>query len=393
MKFPDRRTANVLLTILLFAAVLAIVYAARSVLVVFFFAILFAYLLEPVVRFQQRHSLLFKKWRRAAVVEAYLAFLILIVVLAHDVVPGLIRRTGQAFDQVPVLLNGLSTGETATELGNKYGWSEAQTARLRTFLRRHREKIQDLARAGDEYTSKVPQAIAWLVVIPILAIFFLFDGPHIASALIRIASMGGKYPDVQEIAEEMNLIVRKYIRAKATLCGLSFVFYSTAMLFLRFPHAIAIGFAGGVLEFVPVAGWMTSAVAILSVGALAHAHWIWMAALLGIWRLIQDYVTTPRVMGHELEIHPLMVIFALMVGWEIGGLVGIYLLVPVIAGTRVIWRRYVFPGPQVQGAPILVSAATSDGVFQAASQNPNAQATALPEPTGRSVVYGDATLE
>jgi predicted PurR-regulated permease PerM len=393
MKFPDRRTANILLTILLFAAILAVVYAARRVLVLFFFAILFAYLLEPVVGFQQRHSLLLKKWRRAAVVEAYLAFLILIVVLAHDVVPGLTRRTSQAFDQVPVLLNGLSTGETATQLGDKYGWSDAQTARLRTYLRRHQEKIQSLAQAGDEYISQAPQAIAWLVVIPVLALFFLLDGPHIASALIRIASLGGKYPDVQEIADEMNLILKKYVRAKTTLCALSFVFYSTAMLLLRFPHAIAIGFVGGVLEFVPVAGWMASAAAILSVGALAHAHWIWMAALLGVWRLIQDYVTTPRVMGHEMELHPLMVIFALMVGWEIGGLVGIYLLVPVIAVTRVVWRRYVFPGPHAQGAPILVSAATPDGIVHAASHSPNAQATALPEPTGRSVVYGDATLE
>jgi hypothetical protein len=98
-------------------------------------------------------------------------------------------------------------------------------------------------------------------------------------------------------------------------------------------------------------------------------------------------------MGHELEIHPLMVIFALMVGWEIGGLVGIYLLVPVIAGTRVIWRRFVLPGPQAQSAPIRVSAATPDGVLQAASHNSNSQTTALPEPTGRRVAYGDATLE
>lgn len=393
MKFPDRRTANVLLTILLFAAVLAVVYAARRVLVIFFFATLFAYLLEPVVRFQQRHSLLFKNLRRAAVVEAYLAFLVLIVVLAHDVIPGLIRRTSQAFDEVPVLLDGLSTGETANSLGNKYGWSNAQKARLRTFLRRHEEKIQSLARAGDEYASNAPQVIASLVIIPVLAIFFLLDGPHIAQAFIRLASMGGKYKDVQEVADEINLVLKKYVRAKVTLGALSFGFYSVAMLLLRFPHAIAIGFMGGVLEFVPVAGWMTSAAAILTVGALAHAHWIWMAALLGIWRLIQDYVTTPRVMGHELEIHPLMVIFALMVGWEIGGLVGIYLLVPVIAVTRVIWRRYVFPGPQVQGAPILVSAATPDGVFQEACQNPNAQTTALPEPTDRRVAYGDTTLE
>ena len=359
MTFPDRRTTNVLLTILLFAVVLALVYAARRVLVIFFFAILFAYVLEPVVKFQQRHSLLFRNrnLRGPAVVEAYLAFLILIVLFGHAVVPGLVRRTSRALDEVPVLLNGLSTGETASEIGDKYGWSDAQKARLRTLLAKHREKVENLVRGVDEYASNAAQVIGWLVVIPVLAIFFLMDGEHISKCMIRIASLGGKYKDVQEIADEMNLVLKRYVRAKITLCGLSFIFYSAAMLVLRFPHAIVLGFMGGVLEFVPAAGWMISAAAILSVGALTHSHWIVMAVLLGIWRLIQDYVTTPRVMGHQLEIHPLMVIFALMVGWEIGGLVGIYILVPVIAATRVIWRRFVFPGPQTQTVPAPVHAA------------------------------------
>ena len=56
MAFPDRRTVNVLCTILLFTVVLAIVYVARGVLVIFTFSILFAYLIDPVVRFLQRHS-------------------------------------------------------------------------------------------------------------------------------------------------------------------------------------------------------------------------------------------------------------------------------------------------------------------------------------------------
>ena len=60
MPFPDRQTVNVLLTILLFAVVLAVVYIARTVLIVFCFAILFAYLINPVIQFLQRHSLFLK---------------------------------------------------------------------------------------------------------------------------------------------------------------------------------------------------------------------------------------------------------------------------------------------------------------------------------------------
>src|SRR5262250_24815 len=88
---------------------------------------------------------------------------------------------------------------------------------------------------------------------------------------------------------------------------------------------------------------MTSAVAILSIGAMTHAHWIWMAALIGLWRTLMDYWISPRVMGHELEIHPLMAIFAVMVGAAVGGIVGIYLSVPLVATLRVIYRRFASP--------------------------------------------------
>ena len=57
MALLDRRTARILLTILVFAVVLAIVYVARAVIIIFIFSILFAYLIDPVVRFLQRHSL------------------------------------------------------------------------------------------------------------------------------------------------------------------------------------------------------------------------------------------------------------------------------------------------------------------------------------------------
>ena len=57
-------------------------------------------------------------------------------------------------------------------------------------------------------------------------------------------------------------------------------------------------------------------------------------------------------MGHELEIHPLLAIFALMVGGAVGGIVGIYLSVPLVAALRVIYRRFASPpvGATVPGS-------------------------------------------
>ena len=115
------------------------------------------------------------------------------------------------------------------------------------------------------------------------------------------------------------------------------------MLLLGFPSAIALGVLAGILEFIPMVGWMTAAATITAVGLLSHSHWIWMLALLGLWRISMDYGIAPRVMGHELEIHPLLAIFTLMVGGAVGGIEGIYLSIPLAAALRVIYRRFVSP--------------------------------------------------
>jgi len=146
-------------------------------------------------------------------------------------------------------------------------------------------------------------------------------------------------------------MLAKYIRAQLALAGLSFVFYSLSMLVLGFPYAIPLGILGGVLEFLPAVGWIASAVAILTVGFLTHAHWIWMAGLILVWRLVQNYVNSPRIMGENLELQPLTVIFALMVGGQVGGLAGVYLSVPAVAVLRIVWLEC-FPTQNLSDQPL-----------------------------------------
>ena len=338
MAFPDRRTSDILLTILLFAAVCAVVYCARRIILLFILAVLFAYLIDPVVKFLQRHSLFFRNLRGPAVVEVYLALVLLMALAGYSFAPGVARNTVKVVDQTPALLESLSTGDIATQLRGQYGWTEEQEFRLRAFLARHTDDIQRMTRSVDRVVSNGAQVLGWLLLIPILAIFFLRDGDHIADVLIQVVCPASRRAAVRAIADDLHLMLTRYIRAQVTLCVLSFLFYSSVLLLLRFPHALALGVLGGLLEFIPVVGWMSTFAAIVGVGIVNHTHWLWMAALLGMWRAIQDYYSAPKIMGRQLKIHPLAAILAVLVGAQVGGIIGIYLAVPVIATMRVVWR-------------------------------------------------------
>lgn len=338
MAFPERRTVDILLTTALLTAAGGAVYCARRVILVFVFAILFTYLIDPVVKFLQRHSLFFRNLRRAAVVEVYLAFVLLIALAGYTFAPSLARGTTRALDDAPALVNSLSTGDIASDLRGKYGWSEAQELRFRAFLARHKEDIQSLVPTVDRYLSNATQIFGYLLLIPILAIFFLRDGPRIVDLLIRLLFHADRHTKIHALVTELHLMLTQYIRAQLLLCSFSFVFYSAAMLVLRFPHAIVFGVLGGLLEFIPVVGWTSTFAAVVGIGILSHSHWIWMAALLGIWRVFQDYFAGPRIMGSHLKIHPLAAICGVLVGAEIGGIVGICLSVPMMATSCIIWR-------------------------------------------------------
>lgn len=338
MSFFDRRTASILLTILLFSLALAFVYLARMVIIIFCFAILFAYLIDPVVRFIQRHSLLFRNLRGPHIAEAYLALILFIALILHVLSPGFFARSARMLQRLPTLSERLATGEIAADVGNKYGWSDAQTQRFKAILIQHQSDIQNFARATERFARV---AVGGVVVIPILAIFFLSDGENLANQVIRLVSTKENIEEFQSLAVELHVMLQHYIRAKVTLVVLSLSYVTTTSLALRFPHPIALGFLAGILEFIPIAGWMIAAATIVSVGALTHSHWIWMAAFLGLWRMLVDYLIAPRVMGHELEMHPLLAIFTLMAGAAVGGFVGVYLALPFVAAMRVVWRRFV----------------------------------------------------
>jgi predicted PurR-regulated permease PerM len=334
----DRRAAKILLTILVFAGVLATLYIARAVLVVFVFAILFAYLINPVVRFLQRHSLFFKNLRGPHVAVAYVAFLAMAAFLVHTFAPDLHRHPAQFIESIRMVSEKVSSGGIADDLGKNFGWSEAQTDRTRTFIQQHQDEIDGFLKTA---MRSVYTALEGLVVIPILALFFLGGGEKLAEQVVGLISTPSNGEALRSLVAELDKTLQHYIRAKVTLALLSMLFSSVAMLLLGFSNAIMLGLLAGILEFIPVAGWMLAAGTILTVGFVSHAHWIWMLLLLLLWRLVMDYGISPRVMGHELELHPLLAIFALMVGGAVGGIVGIYLAIPLIAAARVIWRQSV----------------------------------------------------
>ena len=332
----DDRTGNVLTTVALFLVAAAILYLARGAFFILLLSLLFAYLLEPAVNFVQEHSRLSRKNRSRAIAQVYLIGALVLGGLGYEFGPHLVAQMKNFNAAVLEILQNLSSGRAAADLGAKSGLNLGEQQRIYDWLAKNHSFLTRGFERGAAFAGYVAEGVVWLLAVPILAVFILRDGRGLASRLVRAAACGGNQEMMERVLREVAAMLAKYVRAQLALAGLSFVFYSISMLLLGFPYAMALGFLGGALEFVPAVGWITTAALMLTMGFLTHAHWIWMAVLLLIWRVIQDYVNSPRIMGKTLELEPLTVLVALMVGGQVGGIAGLYLSVPAVAVLRIV---------------------------------------------------------
>jgi len=333
----DSRTARALVTVLLFALVLGFLYVARATLIAFLFAIFFAYLMSPLVN--RLEGVLRGRVRAIAVIYS---LLIVLVVLFFVVVGPKVTREGAKLGQsLPALLTQLSSGQIAQQLGSEHGWNTKTTELAQSFLVSHSDEITQLAqRVGLRVADVAKQA--WLFfVVPLLSIFFLKDGRNFSDFLLSAIQSRPQREFLENVLNDLNQMLAHFIRAQLTLAALTLLMYSAVLGILRVPYALVLGTMGGVLEFVPVVGPLAAALVIMGVALLmSYKHWLILVIFLGLWRLLQDYVSSPRIMGESMELHPLAAIFGVMAGGEVAGILGVYLSIPVMASLRIVFRRW-----------------------------------------------------
>ena len=340
MSIFDQRTAKVLATICAFVAIGVFLYEVRHTLIVILFAVLFAYLLEPVV-YRIERSRLARGSRWLAILETYLAIGAILAVLGTLLGPKLVEDTRLLSQSLPGLLEKVTSGKIVWQFGNRYGWSNDTQLKVEQFIAAHQAEILAWSEEAGSAVAKMLQNMIWVVLIPILAIFFLRDARRFSATLLHTFRKSNQRRFLRLIMTDLDVMLAHFIRAQLILAGISLVVYSVVLTGLRFPYALALGFAAGAMEFIPVIGPLVAALVIVFVGFLTTYPHLWALILFfALWRVVQDYFVSPRVMSGTLELHPLAAIAAVLMGGELGGVLGVYLSIPVVAAIRIVWVRW-----------------------------------------------------
>jgi predicted PurR-regulated permease PerM len=338
LKFFDKKTAQALLTILVFVLILAFLYVAWRAIITFLFAIFFAYILEaPVSRLQ----IWLKGSRPAAITVVYLLFIGVLIGAFYLVGPPVMDEVQKLTQQTPEMGKKISPGNLVRQFGIKHGWNPQTVDLMAQYLNEHQSELIATTQTFILRAAKSIQNMWWLLLVPIFAIFFLKDGNQLSQNIINSVEDSRNRRMVAETVQEMDFMLGHFIRAQLTLAGLAMVVVTFFLWIMRVPYAFALGPAAGALEFIPVVGPAMGGLMVLGVALLSgYGHLWWLLIFLLVWRCIQDYVTSPRIMGTTLELHPLTVLFGVFAGGEVAGVIGVFLSIPVLATLRILWHTW-----------------------------------------------------
>jgi predicted PurR-regulated permease PerM len=118
------------------------------------------------------------------------------------------------------------------------------------------------------------------------------------------------------------------------------VAYALFLASIGVPYALLLAAVAALLEFIPVFGPLLSVLIVIIVAVVAgYQHLLWILLFIVGYRIFQDYVLGPKLMGAGVGVHPILVLFGLLAGAEVAGVPGIFLSVPAIAAALIIGRH------------------------------------------------------
>jgi predicted PurR-regulated permease PerM len=176
-------------------------------------------------------------------------------------------------------------------------------------------------------------------VIPILSFFFLKEGAVIREHLLELVGDGPKRELLDDVMADIHLLLLHYMRALVILSLATFTAYSIFFSVMGVPYSVLLAVLAGMLEFIPMIGPLASGVLIVLVSLISASHPLSVLVFLLAYRVFQDYILSPQLMGQGVEVHPLLVLFGVFAGAEVAGIPGTFLSVPILALVRIVYRR------------------------------------------------------
>lgn len=335
---------SVLGAILLLAALLWVFQAVSVVWPPLVLAVAVIYLLAPLVDLLQR----FRVPRLIGSCLSYLLFAGLLVAFGFVVVPVIQDQFAEFGARLPQIISDLEG--YVTDFGNRFGFTVG-TFDFQSILNWSStffspERIQEIVNQVGAFAKTGMQVLAVFVLGPVLAFYILMDLPSIRRGTRSLLPERMR-SELVHVATQVGRVVSGFVRGQLLVALIVGLLSSLGLWLLHVPFWLVIGMTAGLLNIIPfvgpIAGGALAGIVSLLFNDVATA--IWAVLMFVAVQQFDNHVISPNILRKRVQLHPVFILLALLLGASLGGFFGILIAVPVAAVIKVVaghfWRTRV----------------------------------------------------
>lgn len=317
--------------IILGLSIIWFLYVEREILTPFILAGIFAYIFNPFVNFFS-HKL--KLPRSISVVIIYLIIMSILMGVGFIVTSRILQ---ESLDLRKYIAQIQET--THAQVNTLPDWARPAVKDMLFSL--ERSKIFSTQYLYTLFPQALSRAVSFFIFL-FAGFYFLKEGGHIIQKLILLMPQRYRF-DTEVLIKKINAVFKGYLRGQIFL-----IFFVSLVLFIllsilgvKFALILALfsGFAEIIPVFGPIVAALVSSIAVLIFGTSNFdltpvAAVVIVVIMYFVVRQIEDYFVIPHVMGKVANLHPLLILFAVIAGGHIGGMLGYILAVPIAASIK-----------------------------------------------------------
>jgi predicted PurR-regulated permease PerM len=328
-----RYTLVVIGLVLATLLVLGLAYETRQVLTWIVIAAFFAVALHPAVSWLERKALWCKRWLATLIVYV-VAFLFVGGLIAVFVVP-LVKEGTQLADQMPQLVNDIRAGRGP--IG-----SLAERFHVLNYIQSHSTQIRGyITQLGAPTLAALRGAatgVAGVLTIFVLSYLMVLEAPKVIDGFLALFSPR-RAERVRRVSHDCAKTVTGYITGNlliSVICGLlSYL----VLLLCGVPFAGLIALFVGLADLIPLVGATLGAVAGV-IAAFTHSvtAGIIVVIFFVVYQQLENHLLQPLIFARTVQLNPLAVLLAILIGVELAGILGALLAIPVAGIIQIIAR-------------------------------------------------------
>lgn len=231
--------------------------------------------------------------------------------------------------------------ETIERITNRVSLPDPISDRLAGLWHTVSESIKtNVIRVSAEVMDCRP-VLPWIWLVPTIALLLISRVGWFRQSAVGHLPEGHLRWRGEEFFHQVNSVLAGYTRAQLLACVLIGITSMVGFWLIGLPHALFLGTISGALEFFPIAGPLS--VAIAAFGIVRGERLLVLIGFLVVMRLVQDYIIYPRLVGRRIHMHPVAIILAILAGAETGGTLGVLVAIPFVAIASIAvrhWREY-----------------------------------------------------